>query len=100
MHALAFIIWDVGSRPPAQLLDDVGDAFAHARHASLGRLRSGLWRFALGWALLLCGATLMLSVTIADIRTEFTVLESVAILAGLFVEMLLGPALRSHLFNR
>lgn len=100
LHALAFVVWDVGSRPPSQLLRDIGDTFSRARRASLARLRSGLWRFALGWAFLLAGATLMLGATVVDIRIEFTVLEVIAILSGLLVEALVGPAVRTHLFNR
>lgn len=99
LHAMAFIIWDVGSRPPTQLLDDVRKAFAFGTPDSLRRLRSGLWRFALGWAVLLAGATLMLSVTVVHIRTEFMILESIAVVAGLLIEMLVGARLRSRLFD-
>ena len=100
LHALAFVIWDVGSRPPSQLLGDIGDAFSRTRRSSPGRLRSGLFRFALGWTFLLAGASLMLSATIVNIRLEFTVLEVIAILSGLIVEALVGPAMRAHVLNR
>ena len=54
----------------------------------------------LGSAFLLCGATLMLSATIVDIRSEFTVLEIIGILSGLLVESLVGSKIRTHLFSR
>lgn len=100
LHAIAFIIWDVGSRSPSQLLDDVSSAIAQARRRSPRSLRTGLWRLVLGSAFLLCGATLMLSATIVNIRTEFTVLEIIGILSGLLVESLVGSKIRTHLFSR
>jgi hypothetical protein len=87
---MAFIIWDVGTRPPGQLLHDIG-----------GTLRwSGLWRFLLGLIVLCAGAALMLSVTLVDIRHEFLVLETIAIAAGLLVEMLVGTTVRAHIYSR
>ncbi len=42
----------------------------------------------------------MLSVTVVDVRRDFAVLEGIAVLAGLAIEMLLGPSLRRHLARR
>ncbi|MGH7684633.1 MAG: hypothetical protein ACREMT_09835, partial [Vulcanimicrobiaceae bacterium] len=89
LHALAFIIWDVGTRVPAKLLAD----FQHAC-ASVRAFVRALWQFALGLVVLFAGATLMLSLTIVDVRTEFSVLEGIAVVAGLAIEMLIGPSLR------
>ena len=90
MHALAFVIWDIGSRPPSKALADTRAAFATL--AAFGRL---LWQFVLGCVVLVAGALLMLSVTLVDVRREFTVLETIAIAGGLAIEMLVGPAVRA-----
>jgi hypothetical protein len=95
LHALAFIIWDIGTRPPARLLADIRGAAS-----SLRALARALWQFVLGLAILCAGAMLMLSVTVVDVRRDFAVLEGIAVLAGLAIEMLLGPSLRRHLARR
>ena len=95
MHALAFIIWDIGSRPPSRLVSDLRGGFSSARV-----LVRGLWRFGLGTVILLAGALLMLGITLFDVRTEFTVLETIAIVAGLFVETLVGATIRAHIATR
>ena len=42
----------------------------------------------------------MLSVTLVDIPRDFMILETIAIVCGLFVEVLVGAAIRSHIYNR
>jgi len=42
----------------------------------------------------------MLGITLFDVRTEFTVLETIAIVAGLFVETLVGATIRAHIATR
>jgi hypothetical protein len=86
---MAFIIWNVGTRAPMQLLRDLG-AFSWR----------GLWHFLLGFVILLAGAALMLSVTLIDVQHEFAILELIAVVAGLLVETLLGTTIRAHLFSR
>ncbi|MBV8600625.1 MAG: hypothetical protein JO359_03565 [Candidatus Eremiobacteraeota bacterium] len=95
LHALAFVVWDIGTRPPSRLFAQVGAGFRSAR-----TLARGIWRFVLGALLLVAGALLMLSVTVADVRSEFTILESSAIVAGLLIEILVGDPIRAHLTNR
>ena len=95
LHALAFIIWDVGTRPPARLIAQVLEGLR-----STPTLFRGVWRFVLGAVLVIAGALLMLSVTIADIRGEFAVLETGAIVAGLLIESLVGEPIRRHLTTR
>lgn len=92
---MAFIIWDVGSRSPSRLLSDLRSGFASPRI-----LAAGLWRFGLGAVVLVAGALLMLSVTLVDIRGEFSVLETIAVVAGLFVETLVGGTIRAHISTR
>jgi len=89
LHCIAFVIWDVGSRPPARLVADVRHALASPTAVS-----RGIWQFVLGAIILFAGAMLMLSVTLVDVRREFTVLESIAVVAGLCIEMLIGTTLR------
>ncbi len=60
----------------------------------------GLWHFVLGLVILIAGAALMLSVTLIDVQREFTVLELIAVVAGLLVETLLGTTIRAHLRSR
>lgn len=95
LHALAFIIWDVGSRAPGQLAADVYAGLRSWR--TFGR---GLWRFVLGLMLLASAALLLLTLTILDIRTEFFTLETGAIVTGLLVEMLVGAQVRRVLRPR
>ncbi|MBV8530369.1 MAG: hypothetical protein JO104_03555 [Candidatus Eremiobacteraeota bacterium] len=94
-HALAFIVWDVGSRPPGKLIADLGAGFKSPR-----MLVKGVWRLAVGWLVLLIGALLILSVTVDQIRTEFSVLESGAIVAGLLIEALVGDPVRAQMLRR
>jgi len=77
------------------LLTDLRRGFSSGRI-----LVGGLWRFGLGAIILGAGALLMLSVTVVDVRREFSILETVAILAGLFIENLVGATIRSHIYSR
>jgi hypothetical protein len=95
LHALAFIVWNVGSRSPARLVVDIRGSLR-----SPSEITKGLWRFLLGLVLLVAGALLMLSITIVDVRTEFLTLETGAILVGLLVEMLIGDPIRAHITTR
>ena len=83
-------MWDVGSRPLTRLLADLRTGFSSFR-----TLAYGIWRFLLGAVILAAGALLMLSVTLVDVRREFTVLEGIAVLSGLLVESLVGSTIRS-----
>jgi len=89
LHAMAFIIWNVGTRPPAQFLKDVTKSSWR-----------GLWHFTLGLVILIAGAALMLSVALVDVQHEFAILELIAVISGLLVETLLGTTIRAHLFSR
>jgi hypothetical protein len=95
LHAFAFIVWDVGSRPPARLFGDLRRGVASAR-----AFTAGLSRFLLGLVLLFAGALLMLSLTVANVRGEFTTLETGAILTGLLIESLVGEPIRAHWRSR
>ena len=95
LHALAFVIWDIGTRAPAKLIADLRDAFT-----SLRVFVRAVWQFALGFAVLVAGAALTLSVSGVHVRRDFAVLEGIAVIAGLLIEMLVGLSLRRHLAQR
>jgi hypothetical protein len=79
LDALAFIVWDVGTRPPLRLW---GDAF-------------GMLRFIFGAALLFAAA----DVARPGMPTmrAFTFIETGMLVAALLVEQLVGPDLRRQL---
>jgi len=86
---MAFIIWNVGTRPLLELIRDMGRPSWR-----------GAWHFTLGLVILIAGAALMLSVTLVDVQREFAILELIAVAAGLLVETLLGATIRVYLFSR
>jgi hypothetical protein len=87
LDAAAFIVWDVGTRPPLTLLADVRRAFV-ARQG----VASGIARFLCGLALIVL-ACLVIGPTMPDRRT-FTIAETGMLIVALLVEQLVGPDLR------
>ncbi len=85
--ALAFVVWDVGTRPPLQLARDV------SRGARIpAKLARGLVRFLVGCALLLLAAVVARP-GMPTLRA-FTLIETGMLIAALIVENLIGPDLR------
>jgi hypothetical protein len=91
--ALAFTIWDVGTRPPLRLVRDVARGVRVP--AILGR---GLVRFAVGLGLLVLGA-LVARPAIPTLRA-FTIIETGMLIAALLVEQLVGTDLRASTRRR
>ena len=92
-NALAFTIWDVGTRPPMTLVRDV------ARGVRIPRaLASGIVRFLVGFGLLTL-AVLVAQPAIPTLRA-FTFVETGMLIAALLVEQLVGPDLRRRLRRR
>jgi hypothetical protein len=87
LDALAFVVWDVGTRPPRRLLHDV---VTGAREPA--RLRAGLIRFCIGFLLLVL-AGLVARPALPTLRT-YTVMETAMLIAALIVEQLVGDDLR------
>ncbi len=85
--ALAFTIWDVGTRPPLRLIRDV---------ASGVRMRrvfvQGVLRFLIGLGLLFLAA--VVARPAMPTMRAFTLIETGMIVAALLVEQLVGPDLR------
>jgi hypothetical protein len=88
LDALAFVVWDVGTRPPLRLLRDL------ARGARVPRaLGRGLLRFLTGAGLLALAAVIVRPATPGP--HEFTVIETGMLIAALVVEALIGTDLRT-----
>jgi hypothetical protein len=88
--ALAFVVWDVGTRPPLQLVRDV---VRGARIPTI--LVRGLLRFLTG-LLLLFLAAFIVRPGVPTLRV-FTLVETGMLIAALLVENLIGPDLRRSL---
>ena len=87
LDALAFIVWDVGTRPPTQLVRDVVAALR--RPDALAR---GVARLVTGFALVAL-AFLIARPGFATPRS-FVFLQTGMLLAALVVENLIGPDMR------
>ncbi len=86
LDALAFVIWDVGTRPPLQLLREVARGLRVP--AVLGR---GTIRLVVGGLLLLLAA--VVARPAMPSMHVFTLLETGMLIAALIVEALIGPDL-------
>ncbi|MDB5041777.1 MAG: hypothetical protein JWN27_2503 [Candidatus Eremiobacteraeota bacterium] len=85
--ALAFVVWDVGTRPPLRLAHDV------ARGARVPRsLLRGVARFFAGAGLLVL-AGVIARPAMPSVRA-FTIIETGMLIAALLVEQLIGNDLR------
>ena len=88
--ALAFTVWDVGTRPPLQLARDI------VRGVRIPKvLVRSLIRFALGIALLFLAAEIARP-AMPTLRA-FMLIETGMLIAALLVETLIGPDLRRRL---
>ena len=85
--ALAFTIWDVGTRPPLRLIHDVASGIRAPRVLVRGALR-----FAIGFGLLFLAA--VVARPAMPTMRAFTLIETGMIVAALLVEQLVGPDLR------
>jgi len=91
--ALAFTVWDVGTRPPLRLMRDVAIGVRIPR-----ALASGILRFLIGLGLLVLAALIARPAT--PTRAAFTLIETGMIVAALLVEQLVGPDLRRASMRR
>ncbi len=87
LDALAFVVWDVGTRPPTRLVRDVARGVRVPRSLARGTIR-----FLVGALLLLLAGY----VARPGMPSEhaFTVLETGMLIAALIVENLIGSDLR------
>lgn len=93
LDALAFTLWDVGTRAPLRLASDVAAGVRIPRVLALGVLR-----FIIGAALLLMAADVARP-AIPSMHA-FTLLETGMLIAALLVETLVGPDVRRRLRGR
>jgi hypothetical protein len=85
--ALAFTIWDVGTRPPLRLIRDVASGVRVPRV-----FVQGILRFLIGFGLLFLAA--VVARPAMPTMRAFTLIETGMIVAALLVEQLVGPDLR------
>ncbi|HEX3467286.1 MAG TPA: hypothetical protein VHT05_04340 [Candidatus Elarobacter sp.] len=90
LDALAFVVWDVGTRPPLRLARDVARGVRVPRFLALGLLR-----FIAG-ALLLFAAADVARPGMPTMQA-FTFIETGMLVAALLIEQLIGPDLRRAL---
>jgi hypothetical protein len=90
LDALAFILWDVGTRPPLRLGRDIVAGIRVPRS-----LAFGLLRFIVGGALLFAAADVARP-GMPSLHA-FTFIETGMLIAALLVEQLVGPDLRRQL---
>jgi hypothetical protein len=88
--ALAFVVWDIGTRPPSRLARDVAGGLR-----SPAILARGIIRLAIGAALLFLAAVVARP-AMPTLRA-FTLIETGMLIAALLVETLIGPDLRRRL---
>lgn len=89
LDALAFVIWDVGTRPPGALLRDLRAGVRVPRV-----FFAGLLRFGAGMGLLVLAGLIARPAT--PTGQAFTFLETWMVVAALLVEMLIGNDLRAR----
>ena len=87
LDAFAFVVWDVGTRPPTRLLRDIARGVRVP--TAVGR---GTIRFLIGALLLLLAA--FVARPAMPSAHAFTVLETGMLIAALIVEALIGADLR------
>ncbi len=89
LDALAFIIWNVGTRPPLQLLADVRASVRDVRIFARG-LAIGLGGF-----VFILAATIVLVPAIANSDHDLPFAQTVTLVAALAVELLVGKDVRA-----
>ena len=90
LDALAFIVWNVGTRPPLQLLADIRAGVGRPRVALAG-CASAIVGF-----VFVVAATVLLVPAIADPARDLSLAEFVTILVALGVELLVGDEVRAR----
>ncbi|GAC1411746.1 MAG: hypothetical protein NVSMB64_21720 [Candidatus Velthaea sp.] len=93
LDGFAFILWDVGTRPPLTLARDL---VAGARSSRI--FSRALGRFLIGLTALSIAAAVTAPV-IARFR-DLTIIEFWTLIAGLLVEQLVGPDIRARIARR
>jgi hypothetical protein len=91
--ALAFVVWDVGTRPPLRLLRDVW-----AGLGSPAVVLRGIARFVVGAVLLYLAV--VVAMPAIPTATAYTIIEAGMLVAALIVEQLVGDDLRGRVRRR
>ncbi len=88
--ALAFTVWDIGTRPPLRLARDVAGS---VRMPLV--LARGVVRFLIGFGLLILAA--LIARPGMPTARAFTLIETGMLVVALLVEQLVGPDLRRRI---
>ena len=87
----ALVVWNIGTRPPHILFDDIRRAIRVPQ-----AIAAGLIRLAIGLSLVAVGALVLLP-TLPDPFNEFIPLEIFTFVAALICEVLIGNGVRGML---
>jgi len=90
--SLTLIIWDIGTRSPAQLLSDIGKATSNPRVLVVGTVR-----FLIGLVFVVVSVTLMFFAVPENEFSRYTLYEIGAFITALAVELLIGDDMRLFL---
>ena len=85
--AFAFVLWNLTARSPVRLARDIGTGL---RRAPV--LFYGMFHFVVGGLLLIGGGALL--VPLVATGRDFLIVETIALIAALAVDQLVGPELR------
>ncbi len=88
LDALAFIVWNVGTRTPLALLTDLRQGLRDRRVLGIGIIS------AIVGLVFIVAATVLLAPAIADPPRELSVAELLTFLVALLVEILIGEDVR------
>jgi hypothetical protein len=88
LDALAFIVWNVGTRPPLALLSDLRKGLHDRRVLGIGIVSA-----VVGFVFIMA-ATILLLPAIADPARDLSVSELLTFLVALLVEILVGDDVR------
>ncbi len=87
LASLAFIVWNVGTRSPIMLLNDIRQTGRNPRAIFLGAIA-----FAVGLIFIVAGLVLVLA--IVDFEAELWPTLVLMFLVALAIELLIGPDVR------
>jgi hypothetical protein len=97
--AFAFVLWNLTARTPLQVARDIATALGRlASGGAPGAALYGTFHLVVGLMLLSGGALLILP--LVGRARDFVVLETLALIAALAVDQLVGPELRRFASGR
>lgn len=89
LDTFAFVVWNVGTRPPLAVLRDLRRALGDARKLAIGTLA------ALVGFIFVVAASVLVAPVVADPAHDLTLVELFTFLVALALEYLVGDTLRT-----